>query len=255
MVNIRLVPGEDWALYNAKFAAVTWNVGQSMEFDGILTDWFVGGDTVIGQIPENADSIAFARFAPEAEIPFLNPNDDNFWNHSDKLAIDPSMIYTMLGFPVMLRDFCPGYWGEKPEFIADGFFLLGTFNNWTADEAYQFGLADEEGQRKVTAALAEGDELKVALYDRGHHVVWFPDNAGNYVVDEKHAGSAQDVYFREDYGGADDWHAHCIYVVENHATAIDNTAVDAKAVKMLKNGMILIIKGDKTYNVMGQIVK
>ena len=39
------------------------------------------------------------------------------------------------------------------------------------------------------------------------------------------------------------------------ATAISNTAAEAKAEKIMRNGMILIVKGDKTYNVMGQIVK
>ena len=256
MVDIRLVLSPEWAMDNAQFAAVTWRDGQEMENDGVFTDWFVGtGDTVVGRIPEDATQIAFARFAPEVVEPFMNPDDPYFWNHSDKLIIEPSMIYTIMGGNVEGRDFCPGYWGEEPDFIADGYFLLGTFNEWTPSAAYQFGLVDEEGQRKVTAALAVDDHLKVAKFDRGYHVQWFPAEAGDYIVDADHAGSAQDVYFREDYGGADDWHAHCIYVVKNGATAIDNTAIDAKAVKMLKNGMILIIKGDKTYNVMGQIVK
>lgn len=256
MVDIRLVLSPEWAMDNAKFAAVTWRDGQEMENDGVFTGWFVGtGDTVVGQIPEDATQIAFARFAPSVETPFMNPDDDNFWNHSDKLIIEPSMIYTITGGDVPGRNFSPGYWGEKPDFIADGYFLLGTFNEWTPSAAYQFGLEDEDHQRKVTAALAVDDHLKVAEYYRGYHVQWFPAEAGDYIVDADHAGSAQDVYFREDYGGADDWHARCIYVVKNGATAIDNTAIDAKAEKMLRNGMILIIKGDKTYNVMGQIVK
>ena len=256
MVDIRLVLSPEWTMDNAKFAAVTWRDGQEMENDGVFTDWFVGtGDTVVGQIPEDATQIAFARFAPSVETPFMNPDDENFWNHSDKLIIDPSMIYTIMGGNVEGRDFCPGYWGEEPDFIANGYFLLGTFNEWTPSAAYEFGLVDEEGQRKVTAALAVDDHLKVAKFDRGYRVQWFPAEEGDYIVDADHAGSAQDVYFREDYGGADDWHAQCIYVVKNGATAIDYTAIDAKAEKMLRNGMILIIKGDKTYNVMGQIVK
>ncbi len=257
MVDIRLVLSPEWTMDNAQFAAVTWRDGQEMENDGILTDWFVGtGDTVVGKIPEDATQIAFARFAPEAEEPSMNPEYPYFWNHSDKLIIEPSMIYTITGGDVPGRNFSPGYWGERPEFIADGYFLLGTFNVWTPSAAYQFSTPDNDGQRKVTVALEVNDQLKVAEYYRGYRIAWFPDGEdNNYVVDEKHAGSAQDVYFRADYGGADDWHAHCIYVVENDPTAIDNTAVDAKAVKMLRNGMILIIKGDKTYNVMGQIVK
>ena len=257
MVDIRLVLSPEWAMDNAQFAAVTWRDGQEMENDGVFTDWFVGtGDTVVGRIPEDATQIAFARFAPEAVEPFMNPEDPYFWNHSDKLIIEPSMIYTITGGDVPGRNFSPGYWGERPEFIADGYFLLGNFNEWTPSAAYEFSTPDNDGQRKVTVALEENDQLKVAEYYRGYRIAWFPEgNDNNYVVDEKHAGSAQDIYFRADYGGADDWHAHCIYVVENDPTAIDNTAIDAKAEKMLRNGMILIIKGDKTYNVMGQIVK
>ena len=256
MVDIRLVLSPEWTMDNAKFAAVTWRDGQEMENDGVFTDWFVGtGDTVVGQIPEDATQIAFARFAPEVVEPSMNPDDPYFWNHSDKLIIEPSMIYTITGGDVPGRNFSPGYWGERPEFIADGYFLLGTFNEWTPSAAYEFSTPDNDGQRKVTVALEENDQLKVAEYYRGYHVQWFPAEAGDYIVDADHAGSAQDVYFREDYGGADDWHAHCIYVVDNGATAIDNTAIDAKAEKMLRNGMILIIKGDKTYNIMGQIVK
>jgi|GEM_PF-3437724 len=38
-------------------------------------------------------------------------------------------------------------------------------------------------------------------------------------------------------------------------TALDNINADGKAVKVLRNGQILIKKGDKTYNVMGAIVR
>ena len=42
---------------------------------------------------------------------------------------------------------------------------------------------------------------------------------------------------------------------ESEATAISNTAVEAKAVKSLENGMLVIEKAGKKYNVMGQIIK
>ena len=38
------------------------------------------------------------------------------------------------------------------------------------------------------------------------------------------------------------------------ATAIDNTAVDTKAVKRIANGQLLIIRDGKTYNAQGQMV-
>ena len=76
----------------------------------------------------------------------------------------------------------------------------------------------------------------------------------NYVVDANHAGQSV-IYFRPNADGGEDWFHNKIYVAAAGGTGIDNTAIDAKAEKMIKNGMLLIIKGDKTYNVMGQIVK
>lgn len=46
-----------------------------------------------------------------------------------------------------------------------------------------------------------------------------------------------------------------INATESTATAIDNTAVDAKAVKIVRDGQILIVKGNKTFNLQGQIVR
>ena len=42
---------------------------------------------------------------------------------------------------------------------------------------------------------------------------------------------------------------------EHISTAIDNTAVDAKAVKIVRDGQILIVKGNKTFNAQGAIVR
>jgi hypothetical protein len=144
--------------------------------------------------------------------------------------------------------------------LEDGYYLIGLhgWNIYSLVAEEKFELQENGYEYKLTVNLAENDEFKVvevasnAIVD-GH---WYPaSSAGNYVVDADHAGANKDIYFRPDYQGGQDWHEGCIYVVENGATAIDNTAIDAKAEKMLKNGMILIIKGDKTYNVMGQIVK
>ena len=39
------------------------------------------------------------------------------------------------------------------------------------------------------------------------------------------------------------------------ATALDNTDADAKAVKVLRNGQVLILRDGRTYNMMGVEVK
>ena len=38
-------------------------------------------------------------------------------------------------------------------------------------------------------------------------------------------------------------------------TALDNTAAQEKATKILRNGQIFILKGDKMYNVMGAVIR
>ena len=76
-----------------------------------------------------------------------------------------------------------------------------------------------------------------------------------YTVDAAHAGENKDIYFQETY--KEDWATFGGYfwMGSNDPTAISNTAADAKAVKVLRNGQFLIKKGDKTYNVMGAIVR
>ena len=86
-------------------------------------------------------------------------------------------------------------------------------------------------------------------------VAWYPDGMGSeYTVDAAHAGE-KDIYFQETYKA--EWAAFGghFWMGSNDPTAISNTAADAKAVKVLRNGQFLIIKGEKTYNVMGAIVR
>ena len=106
----------------------------------------------------------------------------------------------------------------------------------------------------LTYTLAAGDEFKVVKVE-GETQTWMPDGMGNnYVVDAAHAG-AKTIYFRPDGQGGEGWHYGCIYITPNGGEGINNTAVELQATKTIQNGMLLIIKGDKTYNVMGQIVK
>ncbi len=115
MVEVRLVPGV-WDKDGAKFAAVVWNEGETMEENGVFTDWMVGTDTVSTMIPADADSIAFGRLNPEAEEPAM----EYVWNHTDKLAIDPSLIYTITGWGEAGADCSTGYWGEPEPIEPEG---------------------------------------------------------------------------------------------------------------------------------------
>ena len=150
--------------------------------------------------------------------------------------------------------------GEAPEpELENGYYLVGDFAGvaaWAPVAERMLVLnPDNEAEMMLTdVTLATDDSLKVVYVENDAIVTWFPAEAGNYVVDADHAG-VKDIYFRADYQGAEDWYAGCIYIAANSGTAIINTEAAKVAVKQLRNGMVIIRRGERTYTVMGQLVK
>ena len=145
----------------------------------------------------------------------------------------------------------------QPQPLADGFYLVGTMNDWTPAAEYKFAVNPDNEAEMVLAGvnLAENAELKVRQVENGVATAWFPAEAGNYVVDAAHAG-VKDIYFRADYAGDQNyWYAGCIYIAANNGSAIINTEAAKVAVKQLRNGMVIIRRGDREYSIMGQLVK
>ncbi|MBR2285139.1 MAG: hypothetical protein IJ900_01245 [Paludibacteraceae bacterium] len=147
---------------------------------------------------------------------------------------------------------------EKPEpVLADGFYLVGKFGGvdaWDPVVANLFAAnPDTEGEYQLSIDLAVDDEIKVVYVAEDVITTWYPKE-GNYIVDDHHNGPTT-MYFRPEYNS--DWSAFggYFYIVPTSTVGFENTAVDAKAVKVLKNGILVIEKNNKTYNVMGQMVK
>lgn len=141
--------------------------------------------------------------------------------------------------------------GGTPEPAAN-YYVIGSMTGWEVSEDYILTPNNEaEGQEFMGEfTFAANDAFKVV---KNSKEVWYPDGVGNdFVISE--AGDYT-VYFRPNGDGGEDWHYGYIYAAKKEATAISNTAADAEAVKVLNNGMLLIRKGDKTYNIMGQAVK
>ena len=144
----------------------------------------------------------------------------------------------------------------KPEpVLANGYYLVGTMNEWTPAAENLFALnPDNNTEYQLPINLAEGDEIKVVEVENDAIKTWFPNEGGNYIVDQNHTG-ATTMYFRPNYNGEEGWFAACIYVVPTSHTDIDNVNAAVEAVKILRDGQLLIIKGEKTYTIMGQLVK
>ena len=148
--------------------------------------------------------------------------------------------------------------GQPVVTVEDGFYLVGSAIGWEALAAYMFTKNPENDAEYLLndVTLAEGDGIKVVGY-AGGNATWYPDGEGTeYKVDAAHAG-VKTVYFQP--AGNADWAAFggFIYIQANEGTpeGIDNTAVGAKAVKVLRNGILLIEKAGIRYNVMGQAVQ
>ena len=158
---------------------------------------------------------------------------------------------------------CDGVWskyGEEPaEQLENGFYLVGKFNNvdaWdyaslTAEKQFVWNAHIGEGNEewKVVADLVAGDKVKACYVYQGAITEYFPGGEGNeYVVDENHAGAGKTIYFQQMYNS--DWGGQ-FYIEPNAGSAIHNAAVEAKAVKMMENGQLVIIKNGVKYNVLG----
>ena len=153
-----------------------------------------------------------------------------------------------------------GTFDESKEItFADGYYLIGQ-NGWSmaalnANLKFEAN-AGNEGEYKLEATLVVDQEIKVVLVENSTIKTWFPDGMDNaYKVDAAHAG-AKTVYFRP--AGNAEWETFSeggFIFIEENSQAIDNTADGVKAVKVLRDGQLMIIKGEKTYNVVGAQVK
>jgi len=132
------------------------------------------------------------------------------------------------------------------------YYLVGSMNGWTINEAYQFAVNPAaEGEYMLATTLTEGDEIKVTSSKNA----WYPDGMdNNYVIDAAHAGDVN-VYFRPDGQGGEGWHYGFFYVEVIVKQAVENTAIEGKAVKSFRNGMLVIEKNGKIYNALGTELK
>ena len=102
----------------------------------------------------------------------------------------------------------------------------------------------------LTVDLQTGDELKGLVVLMGEWY-YYPDG-DNIVVTEEYAGNCT-IYFRP--LGNPEWPMKYIYIQRNHGQGIEETLSEGKAVKVLYEGKLLIMKGSHSYTPMGQIVK
>ena len=146
----------------------------------------------------------------------------------------------------------------QPQTLEDGYYLIGQ-KGWdlAALDASLLFVANEgqDGEFKLDVTLKENDPIKVVKVEADVLKIWYPEGEGNeYVVDAKHAG-AKTVYFRP--AGNSEWSAFggFIYIEANHGAGFENIDASEHAVKLMHNGQVVILRGDKVYTVMGQKIQ
>ena len=145
-----------------------------------------------------------------------------------------------------------------PELVlTNGYYLVGyQLNNWTPAADYMLVQnPDNEAEYQLLGVtLALDDSIKVVYVEGDDIKTWYPEEGDNYVIDDHHNGETS-IYFRPDYQGGEKWYYGCIYVAPTSTVGFENTAADAKAVKSLRNGILVIEKNNKLYNVLGIEIK
>ena len=225
------------------------------EYEG-YDQWFVEGAAL-----KAGDVVKVHSYETEASwaIGILNPaSSKHVVNSEEGLVFDQDgeyTIYLKLKFEADEIYVAPlaDEGGDEP--VADGFYLIGTFNDWTPSAQYAFVLNPEAApavEYKVSVDLQEGDKLKGLAVIMGQWI-YYPEG-DDIVVPAEYAGNCT-IYFRPEYNP--DWAAFGghIYIVKQSGQGIDEILSEGKAVKVLREGQVLIMKGNRTYTPMGQIVK
>ena len=140
--------------------------------------------------------------------------------------------------------------------IESGFYLISTSKDLpdlTAADMFAPNTG-VDGEYLLNTALTEGDRIAVVLVANNAIIYYYYDGENFYYVDANHAG-ATTIYFRPN--GNEEWTetGGYFYVVPTSTTGIEETIAAGKAAKVLRNGQILILKGDKMYNVMGAVIR
>ena len=109
---------------------------------------------------------------------------------------------------------------------ASGAYVLNFLKGWNDGEKFadQNDMTDGEGYKE----LALTDELRTNVAEAGHWMVQFNKEG-------LEAFNATDI----------------VLVLKDTTTAISNTSIESKTVKRIVNGQVVIIRDNKTYNILG----
>ena len=246
LIDIYLKAGV-WNADEAKFGV--YDRGSSTWWPEFMVN--VEGDLyVFRNFPANKVYLNFVRFNKTKDA----PGEGDIWNQVvDKTRTNDNNYFK-------ISDWSAGDWRKYFPGLEAGYYLVGTHNSWEPKAADILAKNGAEEEYMITKNAEEGDQFKAISIDaNGFNAGWYPDGSGNeYTIPAELAGNVT-ILFRPD--GNNEWPdtnggGKKFYVQRNgDPTAIDNTVVGEKAVKLMENGQIVIIKNGVRYNVLGTVIK
>ena len=229
--RIYFKPSTNWCNDNAKFAV------KVMGWKYWTEKWFdlepIGDGIYAADLTNTASwvSCTFSR---------VSPSTGDIWNTSKEFGFQNNALY------VLYEDQWDGADGTYAPYDPDAteapateapateapateapatvYYLVGSFNHWTAADEYAFTAhesADGAEEYKIVIDLKAGDQLKVTSSEGK----WYPDNMGNYEIKED---GTYAIYFRPNKDGHDDWYGKYIYAaLQTPATQDEPTEAPA----------------------------
>ena len=255
---------KEYDLIDIYLKAGVWHAGDAKfgVYDRGSSSWWpefmenVEGDLyVFRNFPANKVYLNFVRFANTK----VAPGEGDIWNQVVNLNREgDNNCMNITGWGD--AGYSTGEWRKYFPGLEAGYYLVGTHNSWEPKAADILAKNGEEEEYMITKNAEEGDQFKAISIDaNGFNAGWYPDGSDNeYTIPEELAGNVT-IYFRPD--GNNEWPdtnggGKKFYVQRNgDPTAIDNTVVGEKAVKLMENGQLIIIKNGVRYNVLGTVIK
>ncbi len=134
--------------------------------------------------------------------------------------------------------------------------LMGVKGDWTTGIALTANPENENEYVLLGQGIAEGDAVKVVTLTDGAQTAWCGnvDEASDaeYTIEEEYGNivlvpGIYDFYYKVD--------ADMIYIGKTPATGVENTVVEKKATKVIRNGQMYILRNGVLYNAVGQVAE
>ena len=133
--------------------------------------------------------------------------------------------------------------------------LMGVGGDWTTGIAMTVNPNNDKEYMLIGQVISEGDAVKVVTLTNGTATAWCGNvEDGSVAVEYDKDGNLvltpgkYDFYYKVDVDK--------VYIgVSSSSTAVDNVTVEVKAVKVIRNGQLYILRDGVMYNAVGQIAE